>query len=202
MIRVLCLACREPFAAERRSAKFCSTRCRSRHHRHPTAEFRRKTATVSDVSVARLHVLPLLLREANAVIEKWHRHHRARWNMHTFSLGAVRDSELVGAAIISRPAARHYNAREVAEVARPRHRLHPHVASMLYAAAARACTAMGYKTIQTYILDREPGTSLRACSRIASKPVVPIGERIRTHAGADTVTAPCRQSLSKDGSNN
>ena len=33
---------------------------------------------------------------------------------------------------------------------------------MLYAAAARAAKAMGYRKIITYTLDTEPGTSLRA----------------------------------------
>lgn len=34
--------------------------------------------------------------------------------------------------------------------------------SILYAAAARACKAMGFKSIQTYILQDELGTSLKA----------------------------------------
>ena len=38
----------------------------------------------------------------------------------------------------------------------------PHVCSMLYAASARAAQAMGYDEIQTYILQSEPGISLRA----------------------------------------
>lgn len=33
---------------------------------------------------------------------------------------------------------------------------------MLYAAAARAAKALGFERIQTYILDEEPGTSLKA----------------------------------------
>lgn len=38
----------------------------------------------------------------------------------------------------------------------------PNVCSFLYGRAARAARAMGYRKIQTYILDSEPGTSLRA----------------------------------------
>jgi hypothetical protein len=34
--------------------------------------------------------------------------------------------------------------------------------SILYASAARACKAMGYEYIQTYILEDELGTSLKA----------------------------------------
>lgn len=36
------------------------------------------------------------------------------------------------------------------------------VCSLLYAACARTARAMGYLKIQTYILDSEPGTSLKA----------------------------------------
>jgi hypothetical protein len=74
----------------------------------------------------------------------------------------MRGDDLVGAVIVSRPVARHYNDREVAEVTRLVTDGTPHVASMLYAAAARACKAMGYRSIQTYIMGHEPGTSLRA----------------------------------------
>jgi hypothetical protein len=72
------------------------------------------------------------------------------------------DDRLVGAAIVMRPAARHYDSRQIAEVSRLVTDGTPHAASMLYAAAAGACQAMGYRSIQTYIMDHEPGTSLRA----------------------------------------
>jgi hypothetical protein len=58
------------------------------------------------------------------------------------------DDRLVGAAIIFRPAARHYNSKEVAEVSRLVTDGTPHVASKLYAHAARACQAIGYRSIQ------------------------------------------------------
>jgi hypothetical protein len=74
----------------------------------------------------------------------------------------MRDGELVGAVMIARPAAIHYNGQRIAEVARLVTDGTPHVASKLYAAAARACEAMGFRAVQTYILDREPGTSLIA----------------------------------------
>jgi hypothetical protein len=70
--------------------------------------------------------------------------------------------QIVGAAIIFRPAAWHCNSRETAEVGRVVTDGTPHAASMLYAAAARSCRAVGCRSIQTYILDSEPGTSLRA----------------------------------------
>jgi hypothetical protein len=64
-----------------------------------------------------LRIVPLTLGEANAAVGQWHRHHApVRW--HTFRLGVMRGDDLVGAAIVFRPAARHYNSKEVAEVAR------------------------------------------------------------------------------------
>ena len=38
----------------------------------------------------------------------------------------------------------------------------PNACSALYGAARRAAFALGYKKLVTYILDTEPGTSLRA----------------------------------------
>jgi hypothetical protein len=46
----------------------------------------------------------LTLAEANSVVGQWHRHH-TKVSGHRFSIGAMRDGELVGAAIISRPVA-------------------------------------------------------------------------------------------------
>jgi hypothetical protein len=157
MFSVLCTTCRQPFDAKRRSANFCGPTCRSKHHRNPSV-YRRKTATLSTNSVAPgIRVVPLKLKEANAAVAEWHRHHKPV-RRHTFSLGAM----VVGAAIIFRPAALHCNSKEVAEVSRFVTDGTPHVASKLYAHAARACQAMGYRSIQIYIMDHEPGTSLRA----------------------------------------
>jgi hypothetical protein len=71
----LCAVCREPFIAQRRSARFCGATHRKQHHRNPAA-YRLKAApvTLSAVSVA-LRVVPLTLAEANAAVERWHRHH-------------------------------------------------------------------------------------------------------------------------------
>src|SRR6476646_10407315 len=99
-LNILCAACRQPFMAERRSAKFCGATCRKRHHRNPTA-YRRKVTPSRD-SVTRLRIVPLTLSEANGAVARWHRHHKpVRW--HTFSLGAMVGDDLVGATIVFRP---------------------------------------------------------------------------------------------------
>lgn len=110
-----------------------------------------------------LRVVPLELSEANALVAGWHRHHQPVQG-HRFSLGVVdSDGVLHGACVVGRPVARLAGSpRAVAEVTRLVTDGTRNACSMLYAAAARACKAMGFERIQTYILDDEPGTSLKA----------------------------------------
>lgn len=111
----------------------------------------------------RLQVLPLELSEANSLVAQWHRHHQPCQG-HRFSLGVVDgDGVIHGAVIVGRPVARLAGSpRDVLEVVRLVTDGTPNACSILYAAAARAGLAMGYRRIQTYILDEEPGTSLKA----------------------------------------
>ena len=110
-----------------------------------------------------MRVVPLELAEANAVVAAWHRHHKPCVG-HRFSLGVIDDDGVVrGAAIVGRPVARLAGLpREVLEVTRLVTDGTKNACSMLYAAAARTGRQLGYLRIQTYILDEEPGTSLRA----------------------------------------
>ena len=110
-----------------------------------------------------LRIVPLELAKANAYVDAYHRHHKPAQG-HRFSLGCVdADGVLHGAAIIGRPVARlGGKPSEVVEVTRLVTDGTRNACSILYAAAARAAAAMGYIRIQTYILDTEPGTSLRA----------------------------------------
>ena len=108
-----------------------------------------------------LRVVPLELSEANTLVRLWHRHHKPVPG-HRFSIGALADSQLVGAAIVSRPVARMVDQGRVVEVARLVTNGHKNACSILYAAAARAAKAIGYDRIQTYILNSEHGSSLKA----------------------------------------
>lgn len=108
-----------------------------------------------------LHATPLTLRQANALVLSWHRHHKPDRG-HRFSIGVMKAGILVGAAIIGRPKSKEIDAYQVAEVSRLVTDGTAHACSFLYAASARACLAMGYLWIQTYILDDEPGTSVEA----------------------------------------
>jgi hypothetical protein len=109
-----------------------------------------------------LHVFPLTLAQLNDYVAKHHRHHKPVQG-HRFSLG-VWDSAngMVGACSVGRPVARMVEQYLTAEVTRLVTDGTRNACSILYAAAARACQAMGYKRIQTYILASEPGTSLKA----------------------------------------
>jgi hypothetical protein len=109
---------------------------------------------------------------ANALVLKWHRHHKPIIG-HRFSLGVENgDGKLVGAAIIGHPAARTVDQDRVVEVRRLVTNGTPNACSMLYQAAARTAKEMGFEYIQTFILASELGTSLKASgwSREAESP--------------------------------
>lgn len=107
-----------------------------------------------------LRIVPLTLSQANDLVSKWHRHHKPCVG-HRFSLGLTLHNELVGAAIVGRPVARNVPQDEVIEVTRLVTNGTPNACSKLYAAVARVAKDMGFAKVQTYILDSEPGTSLR-----------------------------------------
>jgi hypothetical protein len=109
-----------------------------------------------------LHIEPVTLREANALVEQWHRHHKPSRGQR-FALGVFDDEGVPhGAAIVGRPVSGGKDQMKVAEVSRLVTDGTFNACSMLYAACARASRAMGFRWIQTYILQSEPGTSLKA----------------------------------------
>lgn len=100
------------------------------------------------------------LADANAFVERLHRHHK-KIQGHRFSLGAETGEGLCGVAIVGRPVGGQHQ-RDWAEVVRLCTDGTPNACSFLYGAAARAAKALGFVRIQTYILRSEPGTSLKA----------------------------------------
>ncbi len=108
-----------------------------------------------------LTVKPLTLKQANEHVAALHRHHKPAQG-HRFSLGCFEGDKLVGACIVGRPVARGCDPYGVAEVIRLVTDGTKNACSILYAASARAAHAMGFDKIQTYILETEPGVSLRA----------------------------------------
>lgn len=110
-----------------------------------------------------LRIVPIELSEANALVKRWHRHHKEAQG-HRFSIGVydTKKQEIVGAAIVGRPVARLVNWRTTVEVVRLVSDGTKNACSILYAASARVAKELGYEKIQTYILDTEAGTSLLA----------------------------------------
>ena len=108
-------------------------------------------------------VVPVELKTANALVDHFHRHHQPAQG-HRFSLGLTDNEGVLHAAVIvGRPVARlGGKPTEVLEVVRLVSDGSRNACSMLYSAAARAGRAMGYKKIQTYILEEELGSSLKA----------------------------------------
>lgn len=108
-----------------------------------------------------MKIVPLTLRQANALVAQLHRHHKPVQG-HRFAIGARGPWGLIGAAIVGRPGARRTDQYLVAEVTRLVSNGTPNVCSSLYSACARAAEAMGFDAIQTFILEHELGTSLKA----------------------------------------
>lgn len=108
-----------------------------------------------------LTLVPVPLKEANAFVAAHHRHHKPVAG-HKFSLGCVKDGQLVGVAIVGRPVSRYLDDGMTLEVNRLCSTGEKNVCSFLYGAAARAARMLGYRKIITYTLDSEPGTTLRA----------------------------------------
>ena len=108
-----------------------------------------------------LTLVPVPLKEANAFVAAHHRHHKPVAG-HKFSLGCVKDGQLVGVAIVGRPVSRYLDDGMTLEVNRLCSTGEKNVCSFLYGAAARAAWTLGYRKIITYTLDSEPGTTLRA----------------------------------------
>lgn len=106
-------------------------------------------------------LIPVSLKEANAFVQAHHRHHRPVVG-HKFSIGCEADGRLVGVAIVGRPVSRYLDNGWILEVTRLCTTGEKNVCSMLYAAAARAARAMGYRKIITYTLETEHGASIRA----------------------------------------
>jgi len=109
-----------------------------------------------------MHLKPITFKAACKFVKAVHRHHKQPQG-HKFSIGLVDDDEiLIGVAMVGRPVSRVLDDGYSAEVVRMATDGTKNACSMLYGASWRAARGMGYKRIFTYILETEPGVSLRA----------------------------------------
>ena len=112
-----------------------------------------------------LEVRPITFREASEYIREHHRHHSPTTGC-KYCISVWEGGVLHGVAVCGRPVARRLDNGEVCEVNRLCTDGYRNACSKLYGACARIAKEMGYKKIITYILDTEPGTSLKAAGFI------------------------------------
>lgn len=111
--------------------------------------------------VGKLTIVPIFQDEAFAFIAQYHRHHRPPVGS-VFQIAASDREKIVGVATVGRPVARHLQDGWTLEVNRLCTDGTANACSMLYAACWRISREMGYRKLITYILNTEPGTSLKA----------------------------------------
>jgi hypothetical protein len=108
-----------------------------------------------------MKAVPIELKEANAYIDQYHRHH-APVRRDKFRIGAEEAGELIGVIQVGRPLARRLADGKTLEVLRCCTNGERNVCSFLYSRAARVAKELGYSKIITYILESEDGASLKA----------------------------------------
>lgn len=106
-------------------------------------------------------IRPITIKEANAYVNKYHRHHNATVGG-KFAISCYSNNILCGVAICGRPVSRYLDNGEILEVNRVCTDGTKNACSMLYGACARIAKEMGYKKVITYILFSESGKSLIA----------------------------------------
>ena len=111
--------------------------------------------------MADFQVSPIRLSAANDFIFRLHRHHKEVQG-HKFSLAAWKNGKIVAVVIVGRPVARKTDDGIRLEVTRLCSDGTRNACSFLYGLARRVCSIMGYAALQTFIMETEPGSSLRA----------------------------------------
>lgn len=111
--------------------------------------------------VRNTEIRPITFRQASDFINQYHRHHKATVG-HKFSVGLYEGEKLIGCAVCGRPVSRYLDDGLTCEINRLCTDGTYNACSMLYGACCRVAKDMGYRKIITYILQSEPGTSLKA----------------------------------------
>lgn len=112
-----------------------------------------------------MEIRPITLREANAFVTDFHRHHKATVGC-KFAIGLFQENTMIGCAICGRPVGRFLDDGLTLEINRLCTNGEKNACSMLYGASVRVAKAMGYKKVITYILASENGASLKASNFI------------------------------------
>lgn len=132
---------------------------------------------------------PVTLAQANEFVALLHRHHKPVVG-HKFSIG-IANGHLRGVVIVGRPVSRHQDDGATLEVTRCCTDGVRNGCSMLYRAAWRVASNLGFQRLITYTLPQEGGASLRAAGfkllgirrggnwNVASRPRVDTAEHLR-----------------------
>ena len=112
-----------------------------------------------------LNVVPITFKAACHFVRIHHRHHPPPIG-HKFSIGLCDGQELVAVAMAGRPISRMLDNGRTLEVTRVCTNGSRNACSKIYATCWRIAKEMGYKCTVTYILESEPGTSLKAAGWI------------------------------------
>jgi hypothetical protein len=132
----------------------------------PVPQVARLRHEINKTHESKLTVVPLHHKQANEFVAKLHRHHKPI-RVTKFSIGASIDGKMVGVAMCMRPACRALDDGRTIEVCRVAAIAFEddddarNACSFLYGACARIARDMGYSKIMTYLLDTEPGMSVR-----------------------------------------
>jgi hypothetical protein len=106
-------------------------------------------------------MVPISIREAKRWVQHHHRHHPPPQGG-LFALGAEKDGQLIGVAIVGRPGAPALQDGRTVEITRVCTDGTRNACSFLYARCRRAAAALGYEKVKTYTRQDEGGASLRA----------------------------------------
>ena len=131
--------------------------------------------------------MPLNLKEANATVKCWHRHHKPVVG-HRFSIGVVKENMIIGVAIAGRPIARLSDQRMELEILRVATDGTKNACSFLLGAVARIAKNMGYARVKTTTLNRESGSSLEAGGWIPKESSTGLGWDSRPGRNVDCKT--------------
>ena len=107
--------------------------------------------------------IPITLKDAWKFVNTHHRTHSTKAAGGLFAIAATQNTYIGGVVIVGRPSSRVLDNGWTAEVTRCCTIGQKNMCSFLYGKAWQATKAMGYKKLITYVLDDEPGTSLKAC---------------------------------------
>lgn len=112
-----------------------------------------------------MKVIPISIKKANNYVGTYHRHNGPVTGG-KFAIACSDNEEICGICLCGRPVSRKLDTGDVLEINRLCTNGHKNACSFLYGAAARIAKEMGYRKIITYILQTEPGTSLKAAGYV------------------------------------